>query len=297
MNMHRPHCVLLYGILIGAAGMAAAQEQPLPVQPVVPVPALKPLNILLNTPVFLAAPKTEDAGDQQAGQRDNAGLLSNLVIDTMTHRITFAVVNTEDVTRAVPFLTLTWDAGSGGWMLAGGKEVLAQAKPFEAWRIDELHGNVAEVSVDKTIGQERQVEDAERRTADAGKAPPTHSNRYLLATECAKREVAAEDGSFAAGVGLVIETNSGSPAFLRVAAAGGDVAIPFAALKARKTVTSNEQECFSVAMTKAKLESAPRLDKDPKNNLDDRDFRVQLYEFFGVVTPPFDNSNSALRKN
>lgn len=282
-------------IVLAAAATARAQEEPVPVQPATPAPVFKPLDTLLHAPVLLAAKRDEAEAEEAAvAASDRVGMLADLVVDTLSHRITFAAVQTEDSMRAVPFMSLTWDAAQGAWILAGGKSVLANAKPLEPWRLDELHGAAAAAPAKDEGRQGEQQDTSATRDGETGKASAATSGRFVLASECAKREVAADDDVFATAVGMVIETNSGAPAFLRVAAGGGDVAIPFPALKVRKGTAAGEPDRFSLAMRKARAESAPRLDKDPKATLDDREFRVKLYEYFGIVTPAFDNSSRAL---
>lgn len=307
-KLHNLSLSVLSGMLLVAGGTALAQDkgqdkgqEKAPLQPVAMGPVLKPLDRLLNATVFVAG-KAADADGAAGGataKRDNVGIVSNLVIDTQGQRITFASVHTEDGARAVPITSLAWDAASHAWMLAN-KDDLMKAKAFEPQRLDGLHGgaSASPAAAKKSSATEKSGEKATggaETEQEVLKASSADSGRYALATDCAKREVAGSDGRFGQAVGIVIEARTGALAFLRVAANGGDVALPWSALQAKKTASPKDPQAYSVAMTKEKLEGAPRLDKDATSNIDDAAFRAKLYEYFGVSAPAFDPA-TATRK-
>jgi hypothetical protein len=312
-KLHNLSLSVLSGMLLVAGGTALAQDkgqdnkgqEKAPLQPAAMGPVLRPLDRLLNATVFVAgrAADAEGAGGAAAAKRDNVGIVSNLVIDTQGQRITFASVHTEDGARAVPITSLAWDAASHAWVLAN-KDDLMKAKAFEPQRLDGLHGASASPAAAKKSAGGTEKAGGEKSGESTGgaeteqealKASSADSGRYALATDCAKREVTGSDGRFGSAVGIVIEARTGQLAFLRVAANGGDVALPWSALQAKKTASPRDPQAYSVAMTKEKLEGAPRLDKDATSNIDDAAFRAKLYEYFGVSAPAFDAA-TATRK-
>lgn len=297
MNMHRD-ASRLTGVVLFAVVAAVAAQDPIPSDPPVgAAPSLQPLDRLLSATVFVTDAAAEEEGDDAAAREKHVGVVSNLVIDTLAQRITWAAVQTGEGVRAVPYTSLKFDSGRHGWMLVGGKEELANARSFEATNLDELHETAAPASrtKDSDPGKDDKGRDGSR-DAKVVKTTSASTGRYLLATDCAKRDVVADDGRFATAVGLVLETDSGTPAFLRLAASGGDVAVPWAALKSSKPTAPGDRDAFWVAMTKSRMDTAPRLSRDGAASLDDRAFRDKLYEFFGVAAPPFETPNP-LRRN
>lgn len=269
-------------------------------------PTLLAFDALVNTVVYVTPAKDEEGGEEGGADAatEDVGVLSDFVIDALAQRLTFAVVHTVEGPRAMPMGEMAWDRAKHGWHLTGGKAALARARTFEASRLDELHE-------ERNDGSERSGSGGDGKDAKEGKGMADESGRlaargegvrsgapgagarapsgrYLLATAAARRDVMADDGRFAPASGLVVEVRTGVPAFLRLSASGGDVAIPWAALGQRKPTAPGDREAFAVTMTKARLETVPRLNQDAASTLDNRAFRDKLYEFFGVVTPVFE---------
>lgn len=297
MSLTLIHCVAL--ATIGSASAQdkgkekVARDASQPAAQPATAPTLVALEDALNCKVVIrTAPDSgaaETKGERRANdKREALGVLTDLVIDSQTQRITHAAVQADDGARALPIDHLNYDATQRVWTFAGDKAAMAKASAFDARRLDDLH-------VARAVGahgEDASGSSSEQRKEGDGRASTktADSGRYQLATLYARREVFADDARFAAGIGLILEAQSHTLAFLRAVVADGDIAIPCAALQPPKAGAPHTTPHFTLALSKDKLAKAPRLGKDIDANLRERAFRAKLYEAFGVATPAYDSA-------
>jgi hypothetical protein len=257
-------------------------------------PRFSALDALLGAKVVSSSADAagQRSGEQGKGKSDvengkaasaDIGVVTDLVVDLATRRITFAAVQVDAGARALPIADLEFDVTRRIWQWKGKQDALLRALEFRAQRLDALHSNIAEASATKKSESGKEAAIAH---ADSG--------RYALASECAKRELHASDGRCATAKNLVFELNSASLAFLCASIDDGAVAVPAAALLTPTASDPGAAAVFSVSLAKDALRRVPRLGKDLKQ-IDERAWRTKLYDAFLVLPPAYEKL--AVRKD
>lgn len=229
----------------------------------------------------------DGAGKEKDSSAASSGVVTDLVIDLTTRRITFAAVQVDSGARALPISALQFDAARKVWQWSGGATAMLRAPEFRAQRLDALHSNIVEASGEKQVDADKGRSDSGKATGKEAAIAHADSGRYVLASECAKREVHASDGRCATTKNLVFELGTASLAFLCASADGGDLAIPAGALLTQQPTSPAATPTFSVALGKDAVRRVPHLGKDLQQ-LDDRAWRAKLYDAFLVPSPAFE---------
>jgi sporulation protein YlmC with PRC-barrel domain len=259
---------------------------------------------LLQHDSIIGADLVRAAGDGVAAADvgQELGSISELVIDG-AGKVRYAVLDpTDEVTKAdhklgVPWDKLRWDPREEHFTTTVGRDELAKMPPFDAEAMCTTAAKdvTATGEAAKKAGEVKTGE-ATRETAERTKeASMDHAKGgYVLASKVADGKVFAQAEELGSVDDVYIDPTSGTATFVSVSAGGvlgiGDTVylIPWSAL--RCSAPSGKDEChLHLDKAKAALESAPKLDSD---KLNDATYRKQVYTFYGVDQPRFEQGGN-----
>lgn len=248
-----------------------------------------PLWLCLNFSLVAQEPETQDAHDEMGPLPVTLLPHDELLGSKVVAARHDGAAPDASAAAVASIVDLALDSRTGqaltATLLTADSDARRVVLPWASLRFDAHHkrfelGN--DVELDR-LPMAEEHDEVDEGDADAATRPGP-----LRVAELRRWLVRAEDAEVGMPAALVFEPSTGRTAFVAVSAASlsvdGKLVLPWAALRISGTQ-------LSVARPAADLAEAPLL--LGKRELQDADFRAEVYAFYGVATPAYERPMSA----
>ena len=272
-------------------------------------------NQMAGVPMFRRS--GEIVGASLANEKhETIGEVQDLIVNTQNGQVTGAVLKVDKPEKkvvVVPVTALTWNQAHKHFHVS--QEQLASGKPFDENRLEDFHAGPKDASGRKSSQEpgmtdptgknpaedpmKKEPQDGagqEKRERPAEPAEMRGPACCELVSKLSDCKVKAGPDNLGSCGDLYVDMNDACVGFCTVTL--GDVVgiggkthpIPWAAVRVEKMEKTPDLRVQNA--DRKKVEGSPRLRSKEGQELNDPDFRMQVYEFYGVQKPAYDSGQT-----